>query len=74
MFVMTNDGGVVQSTSAKAAAERVLLQRVFVYSLLSQGVSVTLLHGAQYRDSRVSSLLRLPKYHSHIGVDHVFRL
>lgn len=53
---MTNDGGVVNSESTKTA-ERVLLQRIFIYNLLSQGVSVTLLQGAQYRDSKVGTLI-----------------
>ena len=53
MFVMTNDGGVAKESSSEAHAERVLLQRVFIYNLLSQGVSVTLLQGAEYRDSKV---------------------
>ncbi|KAI0375726.1 P-loop containing nucleoside triphosphate hydrolase protein [Pilatotrama ljubarskyi] len=57
MFVMTNDGGVVEESSSSAHAERVLLQRVFVYTLLSQGVSVTLLKGAEYRDSKILSFV-----------------
>ncbi|OSD04333.1 P-loop containing nucleoside triphosphate hydrolase protein [Trametes coccinea BRFM310] len=57
MFVMTNDGGVVDESSSTAHAERVLLQRVFIYSLLTQGVSVTLLKGAEYRDSKILSFI-----------------
>ncbi|KAI0750894.1 P-loop containing nucleoside triphosphate hydrolase protein [Daedaleopsis nitida] len=57
MFVMTGDGGIVSASSSKSAAERVLLQRVFIYSLLSQGTSVTLLQGAQYRDSKILSFV-----------------
>ena len=53
MFVMTTDGGVLDDDSPDSTAEYVLLQRVFLYSLLSQGISVTLLRGAQYRDSKV---------------------
>ena len=53
MFVMTSDGGIVEDSSPAPAAERILLQRVFLYSLLAQGVSVTLLRGAEYRDSKV---------------------
>ncbi|CDO68719.1 hypothetical protein BN946_scf184652.g46 [Trametes cinnabarina] len=57
MFVMTNDGGVVEESSSTAHAERVLLQRIFIYSLLTQGVSVTLLKGAEYRDSKILSFI-----------------
>ncbi|KAH9899786.1 P-loop containing nucleoside triphosphate hydrolase protein [Cubamyces lactineus] len=57
MFVMTNDGGVAEESSSEAHAERVLLQRVFIYNLLSQGVSVTLLKGAEYRDSKILSFV-----------------
>ncbi|KAI0720199.1 P-loop containing nucleoside triphosphate hydrolase protein [Cerioporus squamosus] len=57
MFVMTNDGGVVEESSSEPAAARILLQRVFLYSLLAQGVSVTILHGAEYRDSKIMSFV-----------------
>ncbi|KAI0638272.1 P-loop containing nucleoside triphosphate hydrolase protein [Trametes polyzona] len=57
MFVMTNDGGVIDNSSSPAQAERVLLQRVFLYSLLAQGVSITLLKGAEYRDSKILSFV-----------------
>ena len=53
MFVMTNDGGVVEESSSEPETARILLQRVILYSLLAQGVSVTVLHGAEYRDSKV---------------------
>lgn len=62
MFVMTDDGGIAGGASTVAATERILLQRVFLYSLHSQGVSVTLLRGAEYRDSKVrtaSSFVRI---------------
>ncbi|KAI0660897.1 P-loop containing nucleoside triphosphate hydrolase protein [Cubamyces menziesii] len=57
MFVMTNDGGVAEESSSETHAARVLLQRVFIYNLLCQGVSVTLLKGAQYRDSKILSFV-----------------
>ncbi|KAH9943357.1 P-loop containing nucleoside triphosphate hydrolase protein [Epithele typhae] len=57
MFVMTADGGVIRSKSSNAVTERVLLQRVFLYLLLSQGVSVTLLRGAEYKDSKIMSFV-----------------
>ncbi|KAI9000928.1 P-loop containing nucleoside triphosphate hydrolase protein [Trametes punicea] len=57
MFVMTDDGGVVDESSSITHAERVLLQRVFMYSLLSQGVSIATLKGAEYRDSKILSFV-----------------
>ncbi|RPD67074.1 P-loop containing nucleoside triphosphate hydrolase protein [Lentinus tigrinus ALCF2SS1-7] len=57
MFVMTNDGGVVEESTSEPATARILLQRVFLYSLLAQGVSVTILHGAEYRDSKIMSFV-----------------
>ncbi|EJF64914.1 P-loop containing nucleoside triphosphate hydrolase protein [Dichomitus squalens LYAD-421 SS1] len=57
MFVMTSDGGTVMDSSPIAAAERILLQRVFLYSLLTQGVSVAMLRGAEYRDSKIMSFV-----------------
>ena len=59
MFVMTNDGGVPSDESSTAVAERILLQRVFLYTLLAQGVSVSILNGAEYRDSKVSAFKRM---------------
>lgn len=55
MFVMTADGGVVRYDDPDFAvdADRILLQRVFIYDLLAQGCSVSLLPGAEYRDSKV---------------------
>ncbi|KAH9846953.1 P-loop containing nucleoside triphosphate hydrolase protein [Lenzites betulinus] len=57
MFVLTNDGGAMEGRTSNAYAERVLLQRVFIYTVLTQGVSVTLLKGAEYRDSKISSFV-----------------
>ena len=58
MFVMTTDGGILKGTSSNAASQCRLLQRVFVYSLLTQGISVTLLRGAEYRDSKACAFSR----------------
>ncbi|EIW61285.1 P-loop containing nucleoside triphosphate hydrolase protein [Trametes versicolor FP-101664 SS1] len=57
MFVMTNDGGVVEGAASTAHTERILLQRVFIYTLLAQGISITLLKGAEYRDSKILSFV-----------------
>jgi hypothetical protein len=53
MFVMTNDGGQVQSAEP-LSAERLLSQRRFWFVLLSSGLSVALLHSTEFRDSKVS--------------------
>jgi ATP-dependent RNA helicase DDX60 len=55
MFVMLNDGGALENTDLDMA-RRVLIQRNFIFSLLTSGVAVTLLHGAEFRDSKVCSL------------------
>lgn len=52
MFVMLNDGGMPENMDYDMAA-RVLIQRHFIFGLLTSGIAVTLLHGAEFRDSRV---------------------
>lgn len=52
MFVMLNDGGAPEDTNYDVNM-RVLVQRGLVFELLTSGVSVTLLHGAEFRDSKV---------------------
>jgi ATP-dependent RNA helicase DDX60 len=51
---MANDGGLLDEKASKPMAERILCQRVFFFNLLSRGISVTLLKGAEYHDSKVS--------------------
>ena len=56
MFIMTNDGGVFQqepTVERTLQAERILSQRIFVLNMISTGTGITLLKGAEYRDSRV---------------------
>lgn len=56
MFVMTNDGGVFQleaTVETALQAERILSQRIFILNLICSGTGITLLKGAEYRDSRV---------------------
>jgi hypothetical protein len=55
MFVMLNDGGTPKGTDYDMAA-RILIQRDFMFGLLTSGVAVTLLHGAEFRDSKVGRL------------------
>lgn len=52
MFVMLNDGGTPKESNYDMAA-RILMQREFIFGLLTSGVAVTLLHGAEFRDSKV---------------------
>ena len=52
MFVMLNDGGAPGDTNYDVNM-RVLVQRGLIFELLTSGVSVTLLHGAEFRDSKV---------------------
>ncbi len=58
MFVMLNDGGT-PAENDQDMATRVLIQRNFIFCLLSSGIAVTLLHGAEFRDSKVRSCSRL---------------
>ncbi|EGO30017.1 hypothetical protein SERLADRAFT_413254 [Serpula lacrymans var. lacrymans S7.9] len=58
MFVMMNDGGLLETKDIDSlAAERILCQRVFLLDLLASGIAVTLLRGAEFRDSRISSFV-----------------
>jgi hypothetical protein len=54
MFVMTNDGGLLDDSDT-LSADRVLNQRLFLFNLLAAGIAVTLLQGVEFRDSKVSS-------------------
>jgi hypothetical protein len=56
MFVMLNDGGTHKDTNYDMAI-RIIIQRNFVFGLLTSGVAVTLLHGAEFRDSKVGRLV-----------------
>ena len=56
MFVMLNDGGTRKDTDSDMAT-RILIQRNFVFGLLTSGVAVTLLREAEFRDSKVGLYL-----------------
>ncbi|KAI9465185.1 P-loop containing nucleoside triphosphate hydrolase protein [Lactarius psammicola] len=56
MFVMLNDGGTPAEDDHDMAA-RVLIQRNFIFCLLTSGIAVTLLHGAEFRDSKIFSFV-----------------
>lgn len=52
MFVMLNDGGRPENIDDDMAT-RILVQRNLIFGLLTSGVAVTLLRGAEFRDSKV---------------------
>ncbi|KAH9175040.1 P-loop containing nucleoside triphosphate hydrolase protein [Lactarius sanguifluus] len=56
MFVMLNDGGTPAEDDHDMATH-VLIQRNFVFCLLTSGIAVTLLHGAEFRDSKIFSFV-----------------
>ncbi|KAI9465203.1 P-loop containing nucleoside triphosphate hydrolase protein [Lactarius psammicola] len=56
MFVMLNDGGTPAEDDHDMAA-RVLIQRNFIFCLLTSGIAVTLLQGAEFRDSKIFSFV-----------------
>jgi ATP-dependent RNA helicase DDX60 len=59
MFVMLNDGGMLENANLDMAS-RILIQRDFIFSLLTSGVAVALLHGAESRDSKVCRQFLIP--------------
>ncbi|KAA1476464.1 P-loop containing nucleoside triphosphate hydrolase protein [Dentipellis sp. KUC8613] len=57
MFVMANDGGILGEDSTLETAQAVLVQRTFIFDLLTQGVAVSLLNGMEFRDSKMFSFV-----------------
>ncbi|KAJ7045103.1 hypothetical protein C8F04DRAFT_1343667 [Mycena alexandri] len=55
MFVMVNDGHV--SDTCGFHDERALLQRSFLFQLVSGGMAIALLNGAEFRDSKIMSFV-----------------
>ena len=53
---MLNDGGTPKDANYDTVI-RILIQRKFVFGLLTSGVAVTLLREAEFRDSKVGWLL-----------------
>ncbi|KAI0310815.1 hypothetical protein OF83DRAFT_1252292 [Amylostereum chailletii] len=60
MFIMINDGGAL--TNEPLQPECVLLQRMFIIRLLFDGVAVSLLRDAEFRDSKIFSFVFEQKY------------
>ncbi|KAI0034854.1 hypothetical protein K488DRAFT_44574 [Vararia minispora EC-137] len=59
MFFMTNDGGTVRKSKDKVAfTQCILIQRLFILRLLvSEGIAVSLLKGAEFRDMKIFSFV-----------------
>ncbi|KAH7929957.1 P-loop containing nucleoside triphosphate hydrolase protein [Leucogyrophana mollusca] len=59
MFVMTHDGGQLNAQALQNIfkAQKVLCQRMFIFDLLSDGLAVTLLPVAEFRDSKILSFV-----------------
>jgi hypothetical protein len=68
MFVMANDGGLLNENASEATAKRTLCQRIFFFNLLSVGISVTLFKGAEYRDSKVHCRHRSTNILTHLVI------
>ncbi|TFY82995.1 hypothetical protein EWM64_g1015 [Hericium alpestre] len=57
MFVMMNDGGAFGGGNTTAFAQAVMLQRSFIFDLLSRGVAVAQLTALEFRDSKIFSFV-----------------
>ena len=55
MFVMTNHGGLPEENVQDMSTARIFVQRAFLLEILSRGISIVLLEGAEYRDAKVTS-------------------
>ncbi|KAJ7083417.1 hypothetical protein B0H15DRAFT_425762 [Mycena belliarum] len=55
MFVLINDGGVADQHVFQS--HRTLLQRLFLFNLIKNGMAIALLNGAEFRDSKISSFI-----------------
>ena len=56
MFVMTNHGGLPEENVHDMSTARIFVQRAFLLEILSHGISIVLLEGAEYRDTKATSL------------------
>lgn len=55
MFVMTNHGGLPEENIQDMNTAWIFVQRAFLLEILSRGISIVLLEGAEYRDAKVTS-------------------
>jgi hypothetical protein len=53
MFVCCGDGKLLDANSTSLEAERVLLQRLFIFDVLKSGIAVTMLPVAEFKNSKV---------------------
>lgn len=60
MFVLANDGGIADGGGFHV--QRTLLQRVSLFNLVTGGMAIALLNGAEFRDSKVSPQLAYHRY------------
>ena len=72
MFVMLNDGGAPEDTDYDMIT-RVLVQRGLIFDVLTSGVSVALLYGAEFRDSKVGCYVPWPQNLYKSSTDVFFR-
>ena len=70
MFIMLNDGGVLEETGGPGVFESLLLQRLSLFDLITQGFPIALLRGLEFRDSKVCLRLR---YSACSDIDNVRR-
>ncbi|KIM41415.1 hypothetical protein M413DRAFT_27773 [Hebeloma cylindrosporum] len=61
MFVMTNHGGLSEENGHETRTARILVQRAFLLEILSRGISIVLLEGAEYRDTKILSFVYEPR-------------
>lgn len=54
MFALVNDGSSDDNSIDDFAAQRLLCHRAFLYDLLTSGLALALLAGAEFRDSKVN--------------------
>jgi hypothetical protein len=54
MFLLGHDGGL-PTKGGELVAERILVQRTFLFDTTGQGIPLILLQSAEYRDSKVST-------------------
>ena len=52
MFLLGADGGL-RTKESGLQAERILTQRVFLFSVMQQGIPVVLLQPAEFKDGKV---------------------
>ena len=56
MFALVDDGGSDKGSIDPFAVQRLLCHRAFLCDLLTSGLALALLAGAEFRDSKVSIL------------------